>query len=158
QAPPWMPPRRVANVIAGKGAVSPKEWLRDTIATDIERCSDAEPRWDTVWQTARDAEHLVPPERLPFYREHVLAMIAINRDSNRMLLRVARGIQAAEAGKSDAARQLLTEAVQATDEIRQAETAAEYGPWKNWYAGDWLTNVGRTRETILLYAKHLEDP
>jgi glycosyl hydrolase family 115 (putative glucuronidase) len=158
QAPPWMPPRRVANVIPGKGPVSPKEWLRDTIATDIERCRDAEPRWDAVWQSARDAEHLVPPERLPFYRAHVLAMIAINRNSNRMLRQLAQAIQASEAGKVDDARQLLSEALQAIDEIRQAEGAAEYGPWKNWYAGDWLTNVGRTRETIQLYAKHLDDP
>jgi len=158
QAPPWMPPRRVANVVAGKGPVSPKEWLRDTITTDIERCSDAQPRWDAVWQAARDAEHLVPAERLPFYRAHVLAMIAINRNSNRMLLQVARAIQAADGGKPDAARQSLTEALQATDDIRQAESTAEYGPWKNWYAGDWLTNVGRTRETIQLFAKHLENP
>ena len=158
QAPPWMPPRRVASVIAGKGPVSPKDWLRDTIATDIDRCGDAAPRWDAVWQSARDAERLVPPERLPFYRAHVLAMIAINRGSNRMLLQVARAVQASEAGKPDAARQLLTEALQAIDEIHQAEGAAEYGPWKNWYAGDWLTNVGRTRDTIQLYAKHLEDP
>jgi hypothetical protein len=158
QAPPWMPPRRIANVLPGKGNVAPKEWLRDTITLDIERCNDALRRWDEVWQTARDAERLVAPERAPFYRAHVLAMIAINRDSNRMLLQVARAIQASEAGKIDDARQLLTQAVQATDEIRQAESAAEYGPWKNWYAGDWLTNVGRTRQTIQLYAKHLEDP
>jgi hypothetical protein len=158
QAPPWMPPRRVVNAIAGKGPVSPKEWLRDTIATDIDRCGNAEPRWDAVSQAARDAEPLIPPERLPFYRAHVLAMIEINRQSNRMLLQVARAIQASEAGKPDAARQLLDQALQATDAIHQAESAAEYGPWKNWYAGDWLTNVGRTRETIQLYAKHLEDP
>jgi hypothetical protein len=158
QAPPWMPPRRIANVLPGKGNVAPKEWLRDTIAVDIERCHDAVRRWDEVWQAARDAERLVAPARLPFYRAHVLAMIAINRESNRMLLQVARAIQASEAGKIDDARQLLTQAVQATDEIRQAESAAEYGPWKNWYAGDWLTNVGRTRQTIQLYTKHLEDP
>ena len=143
-------------MIAGKGPVSPKDWLRDTIATDIDRCGDAAPRWDAVWQGARDAERLVPPERLPFYRAHVLAMIAINRDSNRMLLQVARAIQASEAGHPRGRTgSCSTEALQAIDEIHQAEGAAEYGPWKNWYAGDWLTNVGRTRETIQLYTKHL---
>lgn len=158
QAPPWMPPRRIANVIPGKGAATPKEWLHDTIATDIERCADAERRWDTVWQMASDAEHLVVSERQPFYRAHVLAMIAINRHSNRMLLQIARAIQSAEAGKPDEARKLLGQALAATDEIRKAESAAEYGPWKNWYAGDWLTNVGRTRQAIQLYAQRLDDP
>jgi len=111
-----------------------------------------------VWQHAREAERLVAPERLPFYRAHVLAMIAINRESNRMLLQVAKAIQAAGAGDNRQARELLAQAIQACDEIHRAEVAAEYGRWKNWYAGDWLTNVRRTRETIQLYAQHLEDP
>jgi hypothetical protein len=158
QAPPWMPPRRIANVIRGRGPVSGKDWLRETMKVDIDRCAGAEPRWDAVWQSARDAEHLVAPERLPFYRSHVLAMIAINRQSNLMLLQVARAIQAADAGNTGEARRLLERALQATDEIRQAETAASYGQWKNWYAGDWLTNVTRTRDTVQLYAHHLDDP
>jgi hypothetical protein len=158
QAPPWMPPRRIANVIAGRGSVASREWLDETIKTDLDRCADAERRWDAVWQMARDAERLVAPERVPFYRAHVLTMIAINRQSNVLLLQVARAIQAAEAGNPADARRLLGEALKATDEIRQAERAAEYGPWKNWYAGDWLTGVNRTRETIQLYAQHLDDP
>ncbi len=158
QAPPWMPPRRIANVIPGKGTVTPKDWLRDAIQTDVQGCADAEHRWDAIWQAARDAEHLVAPDRVPFYRAHVLTMIAINRQSNALLLSVARAIQAAEAGNAPQARGLLGQALQATDEIRQAEAAAEYGPWKNWYAGDWLTNVNRTRETIQLYVRHLDDP
>jgi hypothetical protein len=158
QAPPWVPTRRVANVIAGKGAVSPKEWLRAAIQTDIERCAGAAPRWDAVWQAARDAQATVEAERVPFYRAHVLAMIAVNRQSNFMLLQVARAIQASEAGNADAARRFLGQALQATDEIRQAESSAEYGPWKNWYAGDWLTNVSRTRQTTEIYARHLDDP
>jgi len=85
-------------------------------------------------------------------------MIAINRQSNLMLNRVARAIEEASAGKTERARTLLAEALQACDDIRRAETAAEYGKWRNWYAGDWLTNVSRTRETIALYAQHLADP
>ena len=84
--------------------------------------------------------------------------IAINRHSNRMLWHVARAVQAAEAGNAAQARDLLARALQEIDEIRQAETAAEYGQWKNWYAGDWLTNVSRTREAIQLFAQHLADP
>jgi hypothetical protein len=85
-------------------------------------------------------------------------MIAINRQSNLMLLQIARAIQSAEAGKTDEARKLLGQALTATDEIRKAESAAEYGPWKNWYVGDWLTNVGRTRQAIQLFSQHLDDP
>jgi hypothetical protein len=35
---------------------------------------------------------------------------------------------------------------------------AEYGQWKNWYRGDWLTGVYRTRELVQNYADHLQDP
>jgi hypothetical protein len=132
--------------------------LENTVKTETELCADAERRWDSVWQKARDAEPLVAPERGPFYRAHVLAMIAVNRQSNRMLLNVARAIQAAGAGNPGKAHIHLAEALRACDEIRQAEIAAEYGPWKNWYSGDWLTNVSRTRQTIELYVQHLQNP
>lgn len=158
QAPPWMPWRRLTNVSATGAPVAPKEWLRESVKTQIERTTEAQPRWDAVAQTASAAQALVQPDRLPFYRAHVLAMIAINRQSNVVLQKVARAIEADNAGKPQDARQLLNEAIQACDEIRRAETAAEYGRWKNWYAGDWLTNVNRTRETIALYARHLSDP
>ena len=36
--------------------------------------------------------------------------------------------------------------------------AAEYGKWKNWYRGDWLTGVYRTHELVQDYADHLKDP
>jgi hypothetical protein len=158
QAPPWVPPRRVDATPPGGKPVNPREWLRNTMRTEIELCADAQRRWDAVWQKAREAEPLVAPERLPFYRAHVLTMIAINRQSNRMLLAVANAIQAAGAGKIAEARRFLEEALQACDEIHRAETTAEYGRWKNWYAGDWLTNVRRTRQSIELYAQHLADP
>ena len=56
------------------------------------------------------------------------------------------------------ARTLIADALRATDEIRAAETAAEYGQWKNWYGGDWLTNVPRTRQMLQAYAAALDDP
>jgi len=157
QAPPWVAPRRVDVAPAGGAPVSRQEWLRNTIAAETAACAGAAPRWDTVWEQARAAEAVVAPERLPFYRAHVLTMIAINRQSNRMLLQVARAIEAAGAGKTAQARDSLAQALQAIDEIRQAEAAAEYGQWTNWYAGDWLTNVSRTREAIQLYSRYLAD-
>ena len=157
QAPPWVPPRRVDVAPAG-APLSRRNWLHDTTTAEIAACSDAERRWDGVWEKARAAEALVAPERLPFFRAHVMTMIAINRNSNRMLLQVARAIQAADAGNVAQARDLLAQALQAIDEIRLAERAAEYGQWKNWYAGDWLTSVSRTREAIQLFAQHLDDP
>lgn len=158
QAPPWMPLRRVTNVNAAGAPVTPKEWLRESLTTQIERTTEAQSRWDGVWQLALAARPLVATERLPFYRAHVLTMIAINRQSNMMLHDVARAIEAAGIGKTAEARQLLSQALQACDEIRRDETAAEYGRWKNWYAGDWLTNVNRTRETIALYMRRLTNP
>jgi len=157
QAPPWVPPRRV-DLAPGGAPLARREWLRDTTTAEIEACADAGQRWDGVWEKARAVEARVSPERLPFYRAHVITMIAINRHSNRMLWHVARAVQAAEAGNAAQARDLLARALQEIDEIRQAETAAEYGQWKNWYAGDWLTNVSRTREAIQLFAQHLADP
>ena len=158
QAPPWVPLRRVDPSPPGGGPVAPKEGLRTTVNTETEVCADAQPRWDAVWQKAREAEPLVAPERLSFYQAHVLTMIAINRQSNQMLLLVAKAIQAVTAGNAAHAREFIAQAIRACDEIRQAEAAAEYGPWKNWYAGDWLTNVGRTRQALQLYAQHLDDP
>ena len=152
-----MPPRRVDVAPAG-APLSRRNWLHDTTTAEIAACSDAERRWDGVWEKARAAEALVVPERLPFFRAHVLAMIAINRQSNRMLLQVARAVQAAADGNTAQASEAMAQALKAIDEIRQAETAAEYGQWKNWYAGDWLTNVNRTREAIQLFAQHLDDP
>ena len=35
--------------------------------------------------------------------------------------------------------------------------AAEYGKWKNWYRGDWLTGVYRTHELVQDYLNHLKD-
>ena len=157
QAPLWMPLRRVDPVPPG-GPVAPKEWLHRMLQTELAACADAIPRWDALWEHARDAERLVAPERRNFYQAHVLTAVAINRSSNLMLLNVAKAIDAREAGKTEDAKTFIAQALKAIDDVRAAEAAAEYGPWKRWYAGDWLTNVPRTRQTIEAYAQHLADP
>jgi asparagine N-glycosylation enzyme membrane subunit Stt3 len=71
---------------------------------------------------------------------------------------IARALQDDEAGdvlkaemEGDAARTSL-------DAIQTSMTMAEYGKWKNWYRGDWLTGVYRTRELVQAYVDHLKDP
>jgi hypothetical protein len=152
-----MPLRRVDPVPPG-GPAAPKEWLKSTIETELKACSEALPRWEALLQHARAAAPLVSPERRNFYQEHVLTAIAINRNSNVMLLDVAKAIQARDGGDVASAREFIAQALRAIDDIRTAETAAEYGPWKNWYAGDWLTNVPRTRQMLQAYAGALDDP
>src|SRR2546422_6069501 len=44
---------------------------------------------------------LVSPERRAFYRAHVLAMIAIGRESNRILLSVAQAVHRSEEHTSE---------------------------------------------------------
>jgi hypothetical protein len=157
QAPLWMPLRRIDPVPPG-GSVAPKDWLKRALQTELTACAEAVPRWDALWEHARAAERLVAPERRNFYQAHVLTAIAINRSSNVMLLNVAKAIEAREAGKTADAKTFIGHALRAIDDVRAAETAAEYGPWKRWYAGDWLTNVPRTRQTIEAYAQYLDDP
>ena len=157
QAPLWMPLRRIDPVPPG-GPTAPKTWLQSALKTELAACPEAQPRWDAVWEHARAAETLVAPDRRGFYQAHVLTEIAINRQSNVMLLNVVKAIQARQAGHGTEARQFITQALRAIDEIRSAETAAEYGQWKNWYAGDWLTNVPRTRQALQAYADHLDNP
>ena len=75
-----------------------------------------------------------------------------------MLLQVAKAIQDAQTAKMAEARQEAQQALSSFDEIQRAESAAEYGKWKNWYRGDWLTNVYRTRDIVQTFAKFLSDP
>jgi Ni/Co efflux regulator RcnB len=104
------------------------------------------------------AENLVDPDRRNYYQAEVLTMITINRESNRMLLEVARALQDADAGETDKARTETDAALRALDAMQASMAAAEYGKWKNWYRGDWLTGVYRTREVVQDYANHLRDP
>ena len=119
---------------------------------------EAQPRWGALWAKAVAAEQLVSPERRAFYRAHVLTMIAIGRESNRVLLSVAEAVQNAEMGETARARTGVARALEALDEIFKAEANAEYGKWKGWYRGDWLAGIHRTHELVQIFAKHLDDP
>ena len=154
QAPTWVAPR----VFSGPAENSTLPSLAEALKGEIQRCGDAQPRWDTLWEKAVATEPLVSAERRPFYHAHVLAMIAIDRESNRALESIAESIQYAEDGKKTEARAEAQRALEALDEIFKVEARAEYGKWKGWYRGDWLTGIGRTRELVQIFAKRLEDP
>jgi hypothetical protein len=158
QSPKWTIPRLVGQGYGPGPGVGGKEWLRTTAAREIQQCSDAQPRWDSAWKKAVAAESLVPPARRPFYQASVLTMVTINRESNRMLLEIAKSIQDAEAARTAEAQQEAADALAAVAQVRQAQAAAEYGKWKNWYRGDWLTGVYRTQQTLEAYAAFLKDP
>ena len=154
QAPIWVTPR----VTPAPSENSRMPNLADSLKAEIQRCGEAQPRWDALWTKAVAAEQLVLPARRPFYRAHVLAMIAIGRESNRILLSVAQAVQDAESGNAQGARAEVDKALIAFDEIFKREDAAEYGKWKDWYRGDWLTGIHRTRELLRDFSNQLEDP
>lgn len=104
------------------------------------------------------AEPLVAPDRKPFYRVSVLAMIAINRESNQVLFQVASAIEQAQDGKIAEARASAQKALQALDSIQHTEVRVECGKWKHWYRGDWLTDVYPTQQMAEVFLKFLSDP
>lgn len=150
QSPKWTQP----HVLPSGNA----EMRHALLQHDVEQCMSAQPRWDAVYQHAVEAESQVTPERRQYYEAAVLTMITINRESNRMLLNLAQSIQDDEAGKKDKAEGKAAAALQALDSVQKSMAAAEYGKWKNWYRGDWLTGVYRTHELVQDYANHLKDP
>jgi hypothetical protein len=125
-----------------------ERWVQDTARAEIARCGAAQPRWDALWEKARAAEALIPAERKSPYEAHVLAMIAINKESNNILSLVAKAVLAAASGHPADARADALRTFQSFDRIGTAEAAAEYGKWANWYRGDWLTSIYRTREMV----------
>jgi Glycosyl hydrolase family 115 len=155
QAPKWIPPRLAAPYAPSANGSG---WLDQTVQKEIQQCGDAQPRWDAAWRDAVAVEPLVVPERRAFYHAEVLTMIAINRDSNRMLFLVSSAIRDSKNGDAARARQEAEDALKALDDIHQMELGAEYGKWKNWYRGDWLTGVPRTREIVQALANYLDDP
>lgn len=158
QAPKWSSARLLDGFGIPPNQLSAKEWLTETIAKEIQQCSEAQPRWDAVLQKAIALEPLVPLARRNFYREQVLAMIAINRESNRILFLISKAIRdATNANKAQAHRE-IDQALASFDEIQRAEEAAEYGKWKHWYRGDWLTGIYRTRQLVGTFSKFLDDP
>jgi hypothetical protein len=154
QAPIWVTPR-----VFSEPSENPRmPVLAEALKGEIQRCGEAQPRWDILWTKAVAAEPLVTPDRRAFYRAHVLTMIAIGRESNRALLSVTEAVQNAQKGETARARTGAAQALEALDEIFKAETSAEYGKWKGWYRGDWLTGIHRTRELVQIFAKQLDDP
>jgi Glycosyl hydrolase family 115 len=150
QSPKWTLPRLLPS-----GDAQSRHAL---LQGDIEDCQAAQPRWDAVWNHAVAAETSVDSDRRDYYQAQMLTMITINRESNRSLLLVAKAVEEAEAGQTDEARSDIAEALQALDSIQQSMTKAEYGKWANWYRGDWLTGVYRTRQLVQSYADRLQDP
>ncbi len=163
-------PSQSPKMVAGKGVWSRriwranarrftgKEWLTETAAREIQQCGDAQPRWDAVWKEALAAEPLVAPSRRSFYQAAVLTMITINRESTHVLYLVSQAIQNAENGKTAEAHSEAEEALKSLNAIQKSQAAAEYGKWKNWYRGDWLTGVYRTNEMTKTFADFLNDP
>jgi len=150
QSPKWSQPH-----VAPSGTPDSRH---EELARDVEACAGAQPRWDSVWANAVAAEKLADPDRRNYYQAQVLTMIAINRESNLMLLELARAMQDDDAGQTAKAESEAAEALRALDAVQQEMAAAEYGKWKNWYRGDWLTGVYRTHELVQDYANHLKDP
>ncbi len=150
QSPKWSQPWARTPPTAEQRAALLERDIRDATA--------AQPRWDKVWKDAVAAESLIDPARRNYYQEAVLTMIVINRESNQMLLDVAQSMQDKDAGNAAKAQAEAAAALQSLDAVMAAMHAAEYGKWKNWYRGDWLTGVDRTRTLVQAYADHLKDP
>jgi hypothetical protein len=157
QSPRWMAPR-VFDFPPDSAGTAGKQRLNEIAGEEAQRCKEAQPRWDALWIKALAAEQTVLPERRPFYRAEVLAMIAINRESNRILWLSGQAVQQAIGGDRAGAQASARRALEAVTEIHKAEAAAEYGKWKNWYRGDWLTGVNRTGEMLATFCKNVEDP
>lgn len=157
QAPKWEPPRLLLPTTGGYRP-SGKEWLNRALPNEIQRCGDAQSRWDAVWKEALSIEPMIPAERRPFYHAQVLSMIAIDRESNRMLYLVAKALQEAQQNQKAQAHADVSRSLAAFDEIARQESQAEYGKWQHWYRGDWLTGIYRTRQIIAVLDKFLDDP
>ena len=149
QSPKWSQPRLRTSLTRQQRAA--------LLDRDIQETTSAQPRWDAVWKDAIAAEPLIDPARRNYYQEAVLTMITINRQSNRMLLEVAQSIKDKNAGDDVKAQAEAGQALQALDSVLASMHAAEYGKWKNWYRGDWLTGVYRTRELVQAYSDHLKN-
>ncbi len=150
QSPKWTLPRLMPTF--------PEQMQAAILDRDIKECEEAQPRWDAVWKHAVAAEALVDPSRKAYYQAEMLNMITINRESNRALLDVARALKEESAGEQMKAEADAAAALQALDAVQLSMKTAEYGKWKNFYRGDWLTGVYRSRELVQDYANHLKDP
>lgn len=159
QAPKW----EQAHVIGI--SAEPNFWLQikpdyveTTSAREVRNCADAAPRWDKVWEEAKAAEALVAPERRAYFDYAVLTEIAINRDSNHMLLMIARAVRDARAGDVAKAKEDARATLADFDEIKRLEAQSAYGKWTHWWRGEWLVGIDETRQWVDTFLKWLDDP
>ncbi|MGH8296621.1 MAG: glycosyl hydrolase 115 family protein, partial [Steroidobacteraceae bacterium] len=134
------------------------QWVQDTVRREIPTCGAAQARWDAVWREALAAEPLVSPARRKYYQFEMLTMIAINRDSNRILYLVAEAVRDFRHGNTAAALAEAQQTLPAFDDIQRMESAAEYGKWRNWYRGEWLDGIRHTRALVQTFIRYLHDP
>ena len=134
------------------------DWAKATVQRELSICGAAQARWDTVWHEALAAERLVPTARRPYYEAQMLTMIAINRDSNRILYLVASAVRDFHGGDTARALAEATATLPAFDEIERMESAAEYGKWHNWYRGEWIDGIRHTRSLVETFIHYLHDP
>lgn len=133
-------------------------WAQITARRELSVCGAAQARWNAVWREALAAEPLVAPARRRYYEAEMLTMIAINRDSNRILYLVSAAVRDDRHGDTAGALAEARQTFPAFDEIQRLESAAEYGKWRNWYRGDWLDGIRHTRSMVETFIRYLHDP
>jgi hypothetical protein len=159
QSPAWTP-----VPILGLASSKPfflhmgPQWARATARRELSVCGAAEARWDAVWHEALAAEPLVAPARRRYYEAEMLTMIAINRDSNRILYLVSAAVRDLHRGNTAAALAAARRTRPAFEEIQRLESAAEYGKWHGWYRGEWLDGIRHTRALVRTFIRYLHDP
>lgn len=153
QTPKW----RAMQLYDEKDA-DPGKWIDATIARELPSCRSAARRWDTLLGMALPIERLVPPKRRAYFRYAVLTMIAANRNSNAMLMRVCEAVIAARAGRTGDAIRATAAAIAQIDELDRYRAFGAYGKWQHWWRGDWLTNVASTRAQLVAFRTWVTDP
>jgi hypothetical protein len=159
QSPTWTPVP-ILGLASGKPFflhMGP-EWVKSTASRELSICGAAQARWDTLWLEALAAEPLVAPARRQYHEAEMLTMIAINRDSNRILYLVSAAVRDYRHGNTTAALTEARETRPAFDEIQRLESAAEYGKWRHWYRGEWLDGIRHTRSLVETFIRYLHDP
>jgi hypothetical protein len=155
QSPKWTEPRILG--LPGQRGIGP-DYIKTTTDRELKVCADARPKWDAVWRDAVKAEALVDPARKPFYDYAVLTMIAINRDSNHILLQISKAVRDAQGGDKAKAKKEALATMADFDEIKRLEKQAEYGKWKHWWRGEWLVGIDGTRDLVNAFVRYLDDP
>lgn len=85
-------------------------------------------------------------------------MIAINRDSNHILLQISKAVHDAQAGDRAKAKAEALSTLADFDEIKRLEKQSEYGKWQHWWRGEWLVGIDSTRALVGDFVRWLDDP